>query len=49
MHEHFRREVVHRYHATQKREVCAFLRRALEYQTSIKRRAINQCVIRASR
>ena len=46
-HEHFRRGVVHRYHASQKREVRAFLRRALDFEGKLDSRFINQYVQRA--
>ena len=42
MHEYFRRGVLHQYHETQKREVRAFLRRALEFSGNVNGHAINQ-------
>ena len=48
LHEYFRRGVVHQYHAAQKREVQAFLRRALDFKGAMKGHVINQCVLRVS-
>ena len=45
MHEYFRRGVVHRYYSAQRREVRAFLRRALEAKGNITGHAINQYVL----
>lgn len=45
LHEYFRRGIIHQYHAAQRREARAFLRRALEFKGNMKGHTINQCAL----